>query len=479
MVMAALSANSVKAQSCSTEEELWRPKNNSPNIAAGTATEACVAKWGETRGQPPNDDPVISFCDYEGSCEGVTSTGCGVDANGTYYSGGMGFGNDNGVQTISNPCDPTNQCWNSLTQSCEFECLPPLERNPVTDECESPLCPAGTTLQAVPNFSGQPPLHRCLPPFEPDCDGNEVVGHVGDLKLCRDEADDCIYVEGSNGFDSNGGYNCWPRDQFPENEDDAPPDCGPGQVSVYDLDTGESLCENLDDDPPENPDTEDPNDPDLDGDGTPDKNDDDIDGDGTPNSQDDDIDGDGVPNADDPDPYGQEEGGDESSVTGGGNCGKQPACKGDAVQCAILLQTWKTACNVKENAGKVEGGGSCSDPFRCNGDAVTCALLEYQWNQNCETRSLTEGDVSGSGYVTDNPLSRLDDGDTNLVDELDDVFNQSGGGSSCPGDASLNFTFGSDSFSYQPFCDLAEMVNPLVRLSFGIVGFLIVLRAFQ
>lgn len=36
----------------------------------------------------------------------------------------------------------------------------------------------------------------------------------------------------------------------------------------------------------------------------------------------------------------------KSGVTGGVDCGTQPSCSGDAVQCAILLQTWQSKCQT-------------------------------------------------------------------------------------------------------------------------------------
>ena len=37
-----------------------------------------------------------------------------------------------------------------------------------------------------------------------------------------------------------------------------------------------------------------------------------------------------------------------SSVRGGGTCASRPICQGDAIQCAILWQTWRTRCLIKK-----------------------------------------------------------------------------------------------------------------------------------
>lgn len=46
----------------------------------------------------------------------------------------------------------------------------------------------------------------------------------------------------------------------------------------------------------------------------------------------------------------------DGKITGGGTCGEAPVCAGDAIQCAIVFQAWKTRCEAaKTNAALGEG----------------------------------------------------------------------------------------------------------------------------
>ena len=236
----------------------------------------------------------------------------------------------------------------------------------------------------------------CAPPFEPEeeCANPEGTITFGGQThvVCNDKRDECSATGGTYGF-YNGTETCLPE----EFDDDLPTCDGDGAINMtWDpvTQTGGFVCESPIKPDPDLPQRENPKktdtdndgipneqdddidgdgipnhldddidgdgvnnyydididgdqinnniDPDIDGDGIPNNTDGDVDGDGTPNSQDTDSDGDGVPNADDPTPHGNQQ--DNSELSGGKGCNVAPYCKGDAIQCAIHYQLWKTRC---------------------------------------------------------------------------------------------------------------------------------------
>ena len=219
-------------------------------------------------------------------------------------------------------------------------------------------------------------------------------------------------------------------------------------------------------------------DKDTDGDGVPDSSDSDMDGDGIPNSTDDDIDGDGVPNADD---MTNEK---ESSASGGGSCESAPVCQGDAVQCAILQQQWLTRCS-SEDEGKFEDNGCEVDPL-CEGDPLLCAAVIYSWRDDC---AIEKAKVDAESYFENNSYQEaediaasggpfLDGGETDLGDIVDGALSaRSTVAASCPASETANLgPFGQWEVSYQPFCDLADMIYWVVMLSAYLTGTFIIFR---
>lgn len=264
--------------------------------------------------------------------------------------------------------------------------------------------------------------------------------------VCLDDKLECESNNGTWG-EWNGNAIC-----IPDDYDDDLPTCDISSVQTYEDEEGgggfacASPYEELDDDTP-NPDR-DP--PDQDGDGIPDDIDPDRDGDGIPNESDTDSDNDGIPDDSDPEPFcpdGQVcEESEESEVSGGGECKVPPSCKGDAIQCAILYQTWKGRCDALED----------EDDFD----------------------ELTEEQVSSSGYVTGNDPSQLDQGDTSLQTILQGVYNQTGGTASCPADQQILVAGLTLNVPYAAFCDFSMLIRPVVLFFFGLAAFRIVMRAF-
>lgn len=261
------------------------------------------------------------------------------------------------VHHWANPCDPDYYTYE--TGACSESPYNP------------PTCGPGETVETF--TIGGVPTYFCelaLPGGDdPPETCEETSGYYSGERICAENLAECVNAGGSYGY-VNGVPRCV-SNITPGAED---PSCGPGQIVIGDA--GSWHCETPDDGTPEDV----PNvtvipEYDTDGDGIGDADDPDIDNDGTPNGSDPDCDGDGILNADDLSPCGDGSRGDDgtgggqgipdpnnpgqatnSSVSGGGNCSKQPTCYGDAILCSINYQTWATRCADRKLSESGEPG---------------------------------------------------------------------------------------------------------------------------
>ena len=397
-----------------------------------------------------------------------------------------------------------------------------------TGSCQVPPpefdCPEGWTKDSI-TINGTE-HNTCSPPLEDDCE--VILGYAGNTPICaaENEVNQCLAEGGSYQF-SGMAPTCVFNDV--DTDTNAPPfeECGSGAVYVINegcqviFDDPEDLFDPAEDTDGDGiPNTQDS---DIDGDGIPNSSDTDVDGDGIPNSSDNDIDGDGVLNQNDGDmdgdgldngsdndidgdgtnndvdtdddgdgvedgddyepggPPAEEEEGteEEQSVTGGGSCeeGNRPNCDGkEPILCAIAIQAWETRCNLEDD--KVEGGNACDDDFVCEGDAITCYMAEQQFKSACWASELDPADLESRPEITENTVAALDEGDTDLSQIFDGVFNQAYTGGACPSPDTLNVAGATLEIKYQAFCDFADMLRPLILFFFSLAAFRIVLRAF-
>ncbi len=124
---------------------------------------------------------------------------------------------------------------------------------------------------------------------------------------------------------------------------------------------------------------------------------------------------------------------------------------------------------------KCEGGGSqssvienqCSS-FECDGDAVVCYIARKQWAEKCEIEDFLKDGGTGSQigssldqFIADNPVEDLDAGTLNVNSVMNKYTN--GGGvelsGSCPASRTIDASITSFTLDYQPFCDLANVIN--------------------
>jgi hypothetical protein len=206
---------------------------------------------------------------------------------------------------------------------------------------------------------------------------SNVLGYFNKVQVCGDDQDECAASGGTYGGIVRAGELGWTPTCLPSEFGDDIPTCDISSVTVLNIGADQSggfACASPVDPPLEDDVTQEPPpETDTDGDGVPDSQDPDIDGDGIPNGSDTDVDGDGVENGDDLTPNGDVA---QSSVSGGGSCAARPVCAGDAVQCAILFQSWKNRC-ANENPPESSDGGipSIDQPFSF-ASAITGALTD-------------------------------------------------------------------------------------------------------
>ena len=343
-----------------------------------------------------------------------------------YYTRGC-CSNQSNSQTFSQQTCPAGEEWVDGDSVETFgECaIPGLNCGP--DQIEATWTVGGQSTQVCETV-----LPTTDDP-ESDC---TIISWFEGIPLCEEDQGACALAGGSFGFVGEGANQvarCIPGELSNEL-----PSCQTGEVLKTDT-FGNHYC-GFPLEPHDTPNQEPSPELDTDGDGIPDHADGDIDGDGTPNSTDNDIDGDGINNADDPSPYGeldQEDDGESSEVDGGGSCNAAPSCTGDAIQCAILYQSYQTRCAIEE----------AFDP----------------------------NDVPGySGSVED-----ITAPDEDLTSTLDGVLDQVGAAGSCPAPQVFNLGGTQIDIPYTFMCDFASLIRPLVILLFGFAGFRIVMRAFS
>jgi hypothetical protein len=374
---------------------------------------------------------------------------CQTASNGSTNCTGASF---TIFEVINTPCGVDEELGYGVGDY--LECVPAAAPPPdqaFCDELESSW--QNDEISFIPSWTnGSDPSSFCTPRYsEDDQECQDVLGYFNGIQLCNDDKNECEATGGTYGaFGIDGDIEtaiCLPADYA-----DELPTCDISSVQILTVnstdDVGGFGCSSTlgeIEDPVEGDITsEEPEESDIDGDGIPDRNDADMDGDGILNGSDPDADGDGIADVDDPEVGGDDQ---ESSVSGGGSCDVRPACTGDAVQCAILRQTWETRCALQRDQD--DDGFEIPDPS------------------------------TGPG-LDDAPTGPADYGDTDLGGVLDDIFAATGPAGSCPAGKSITLSIVPDvTFSYQPFCDFAALIRPFVLLIFGWVSARIGLRAFE
>lgn len=535
-ILGGLSLQASASQRCGSYCEDITPINNEYGTAGPPANTFCARAIGGyfyytsqgtcQGGTGTNGSSCNIYSGCSGACVTVTDPthlayggsicNCPPDENGNPQEP-----TPNGCGTPVPTCEDSNQSWDET-----FGCIDP-----------PPECPSGQ-IRDVIDLGGYP-VYTCTDPLPPS-ENCVVVGYGGNgIPICveEEEVDDCTAGGGTFVYSHTAERGLCILDPPPEAEPEIP-DCTGNNLLVQ-SDTGDWSCRPVYDTGPDDedlgnpdesgapdrgndtdgdgiPNTNDPdidgdgilngvdpdidgdtiiniNDPDMDGDGITNDQDGDMDGDGIRNGADDDIDGDGVANDTDTDDDGDgtsdgddsQPGGTESdegtetdqSITGGGNCApeSQPTCDGDEpILCAIAIQTWKTQCALNDDT--FSGSGDCSAEIECEGDAIQCGIAKIQWENGCYSQ-FPDG-LGDKIEITENDPSNLDEGDTDIGAMLQGIYNQPANYESCPSPDQISVAGATLDISYQPFCDFAVLIRPVVLFFFGLLAFRITLRAF-
>lgn len=91
--------------------------------------------------------------------------------------------------------------------------------------------------------------------------------------------------------------------------------------------------------------------------------------------------------------------GDSGSVSGGGDCATPPICSGDAVQCAVVSQTWNTRCQVASLNSALDASKLTGDSAAGSAQAVAVTTQELAGDADS-----TGLDDSGWGFANKCPL---------------------------------------------------------------------------
>jgi len=181
---------------------------------------------------------------------------------------------------------------------------------------------------------------------------------------------------------------------------------------------------------------------------------------------------------------GQEEEAPDNLASGGLDCGSEPSCTGDAIQCGILKQIWRDNCVFN----KISGGDSCSAPPVCDSSQVACANALQSWHDRCPQgspdSSAIEAVADALVPATEMTVSELDaavaaDPDYAPDSEVDlsslDIgpSNPSPSGS-CPLPFSISVMGIEVGIGTVEMCDFMDWISWLVRISASLFALFII-----
>ncbi len=120
----------------------------------------------------------------------------------------------------------------------------------------------------------------------------------------------------------------------------------------------------------------------------------------------------------------------------------------------------------EEEKPSVTGGGSCDSPPVCNGDAVQCAILDQQYKTRCNAEDLYDYEKHKDQIDQLVTGSKFELQDTSIVEMSSFVTGHTRWlSSTCPADETMSLrTNGGRTFSlsYLPLCNAADAIAPLI-----------------
>ena len=149
----------------------------------------------------------------------------------------------------------------------------------------------------------------------------------------------------------------------------------------------------------------------------------------------------------------------------GNTTGTTTTTTGDSATGATSGTTGKTGQggNGENTQGTITGSATdCNSPLVCTGDAIACAALALQKQEHCESNATAQYLAQDSLLDGNNTKNTIGDIDFN-VDNIVGQYDQSGFVSgTCPAPMSIDYFAGAVTVSFEPMCDLAGLISPLL-----------------
>jgi len=121
--------------------------------------------------------------------------------------------------------------------------------------------------------------------------------------------------------------------------------------------------------------------------------------------------------------------------------------------------------------GTSSGGDDCSALPDCSGDEIMCNVLKQSWQQKCQLPELNHLDIrSAINAVGGDPNGSELVQEVDVSEQMQSIFNVTGGSASCPADIPITLAVGSFNISWAPFCTVAVDLRPLVLFLFGFMA---------
>jgi hypothetical protein len=156
----------------------------------------------------------------------------------------------------------------------------------------------------------------------------------------------------------------------------------------------------------------------------------------------------------------------QNGIGGGGGGGGSPGegeCDPDTEECSGDGNT------VKENA--------CTE-FTCEGDNIACYLARREWEKKCQVEDFINPEGDGSKimdeftkFIDENPVENIESGELDVGRIMNKYTNGNGLEitAGCPAPRIVDAKIASFTVNYEPFCDLALVINWFL-ISLSMVG---------
>lgn len=139
-------------------------------------------------------------------------------------------------------------------------------------------------------------------------------------------------------------------------------------------------------------------------------------------------------------------------------------------------------CEDEEEEGESSvSGEDCGVPVACEGDAIQCALLRQQKEQNCRYQEQTDFQAHKQDIdaLVAGPEFELVESEIQIPSFVTDVSRWLPASCPAPVQGTLGTVgLGSISLSFQPICDFAEALGPLIVIAAALYAALYVGRSF-